>query len=106
MFCLASILPVDTLVISKMAEQFQSTAMGTYRFFVVNRFDEVLSLREIECAGAADATAPAGAPAAASAVTLSNKIRSSSPMAASRVRAATRHYHRRRLCPVPDGRRV
>lgn len=44
---------------SKMAERFQSTAMGTYRFFVVNRFDEVLSSRELECAGDADATAMA-----------------------------------------------
>src|SRR5579862_5125140 len=53
--------------------------------------------------GGVGATAPAGAPAAARAATPSNKILSSSPMAASRVRAATRHYHRR-PCPGWPGR--
>ena len=43
-----------------MAEQIRSVAMSTYRFFAVNDFDRVTSLRWIECMGDADAKARAG----------------------------------------------
>jgi uncharacterized Zn-finger protein len=40
-----------------MITQSHSAAPGAYRFFAVNAFDEVLSLRELECADDVEATA-------------------------------------------------